>query len=270
MKVSCLMITTTTPSRLHLLDNTINSIEQCNIDFIDSKTLSVDVMPKYPIDISYFKKFEKLGWNLAIGACSGHRGMLNNIIRGLQNINTSDYIYYCEDDVIITRLPKKSSFEIFTNNKTKNNKNIGYACFNTHILSLDKEIIPARLNFINDLKNYQKFGDELFLIKDENILRDEYFLNFPSAIVNSNLFIELINYSKNKCKGIGIEPGLTQSWFDLKFNEQFDVATYVKPQTITKLPIDLNKFYHMANMQFWNNDVNLRHPSINERKNTIF
>jgi len=28
--------------------------------------------------------------------------------------------------------------------------------------------------------------------------------------------------------------------------------------------------YNKANMQFWNNDVNLRHPSVNNRQNTIF
>jgi hypothetical protein len=264
MKVSCLMITTNVVSRLHLLDNAIKSVERCSGDLIDNKVLSIDMMPNQKCDLNHFKQYEQLGWTLVSGRCSGHRGMLNNMIRGLQNTELSDYIYYVEDDVVITRLPNRQSFGCLAYGQTSNAKPIGFACFNTHV-NADK----GKIGFINNKANYQFFGDELFLIKNEQI-RDEYYLNFPSAFIKDGLFREMVVYAADHCEGLGMEPGLTKAWFDLQLYNRYDVATYVRPDTLDHLPLDFDKFYHMANMQFWNNDVNLRHPSINDRKNTIF
>lgn len=268
MKVSCIVITTNLSHRLQLLDDAIMSIERSNNNFLDYKTLSIDVIKGSAFDINYFKKYQDMGWNLATGKCSVKRGMYNNIVRGLNNIEDSDYIYYCEDDVIINRLPDKNSLEQLFFNKTANNKKIGYACFNTHIS--DDPLNKDKINFINNVNNYQKFGDELFLIKNKDILMDEYFLNFPSAIVNAHVFKSLIEYSGEVCSGIGMETGLSKSWFDLEFDKHFDTAVYVKPETINNLPMSLDKFHYMSNMEFWNNNDKLRHPPINGRKNTIF
>lgn len=269
MKISCLMITTNVPDRLHLLDNTLRSVEACNNGLLDGKTLSIDIMPEYKFDLDYFKQYERMGWTLVTGGCSGYRGMLNNMIRGLNNVNPCDYIYYVEDDVVITRLPSRDTFDSIATTPTHHNKMLGYSCLSTHILSLDEPPQPERQAFINNKANYQFWGEELFLVKEE-VLMDKYYLNFPSAFIKDSLFRSMISYASKKFKGIGMEPGLTKAWFDLGLNKAYDVGIYVKPETLNQLPMDLNMFFHMANMRFWNNDEGLRHPSINNRSNTIF
>jgi hypothetical protein len=66
---------------------------------------------------------------------------------------------------------------------------------------------------------------------------------------------------------MGLEPGITASWFGLGLHEKYDVGIYVKPDTLNYIPMNLNNFYHMANMRFWNNGY--KNPTI-DRANTMF
>ena len=266
MKISCLMITTNIPSRLHLLDNNINSIEKVNQGFLDKKVLSIDMFKEHPRNMKVFQRYKDLGWDLVTGDSTGHRGMLNNILRGLKNITPTDYIFYVEDDIIIDKLPGRESLDCF------NEEKIGFVCFSSRIAVLQgpsaTTIPQKKKDFINDPKNYKRFGKDLFLIK-QDFLRDNYYLNFPSAIIKDDLFRSLLDYASKNCHGRGIEIALTKSWFDLKLNDKYRVAIYVKPDTLEHLPMTLQEFYYMANMQFWSNNEKMRHPSINDRRNTI-
>lgn len=261
MKTACLMLVTNIPSRLPLVEKNIASIEKANGNgFLDCKVLSIDLFEKHPKDLKPFQKYEALGWKLVTGMCTGHRGMLNNMIRGLHNTPRSDFLFYVEDDVLIDRLPGRNCLEGLRE------ANLGFICLNTHINGLDKPYDKAREQFINDKQNYKRFGNDLFLVK-KPCLRDEYYLNFPSAIIRDELFRQLIEYAANNCSRVGIEPGLTRSWFALGLDQKYDVGVFVKPDTLSHLPLNFDKFHHMANMQFWNNGY--QNPTIN-RHNTIF
>lgn len=268
MDASCLMITTNAPNRLSLLDDNIMSIERTNNNFLSQKVLSIDLFPEHSVDLRSFKKYEELGWDLVSGKCTGHRGMLNNILRGLGRLSPTDYIFYVEDDILIDRLPAKGTI------KHLGSENIGFVCFGARIMVLKgpsaPEVIPDnKKQFINNTKNYKRFGKDLFLIKRE-FLRDNYYLNFPAAIVKDDVFRLLMNHSAKHCAGVGMEIGLTNTWFELNLDKKYDVAIYVRPDTLEHLPITLQEFYQMANMQYWHNNKSFRHPSINDRKNTIF
>jgi len=67
----------------------------------------------------------------------------------------------------------------------------------------------------------------------------------------------------------GMEPGMTQAWVELGFGLE-PVVMYVQKEILNDFPVDFQKLYDRANMRFWNNDLNLRHKSINDRQNTIF
>ena len=83
----------------------------------------------------------------------------------------------------------------------------------------------------------------------------------------------LHEYAMNHCGGLGVEAGLTKAWFDLKYDEKYEVLIYVKSEILDDIrvgkKITVLNFYDYANMNFWNNDVSLRHPSVVGRNNNI-
>ena len=102
------------------------------------------------------------------------------------------------------------------------------------------------------------------------VIQDQYYLNFPVAIYKKDIYEKILNYSFDNYKNIGLEPGLTKAWFELGINKEYDVLIYLKNELLNSKHITYEDFYKNANMQFWNNDENLRHKSINDRQNTIF
>lgn len=272
MKVSCLVITTTISSRFDLLSNTIDSIEEHGAGILDQKVLSIDIVEGHPYNKEDFYVYEDLGWFLVIGACSGRRGMANNILRGLANID-GDILFYCEDDVIINKIPSRETLELLF---LDFNNPLGCIVYNTHAHNLwdtDERSKYLKKQYINDSDNY--FGidtDDFFLVKEYPI-RDEYLICFPAAIMMVDKFRSCLKYACENCVGMGMEPGMTKAWTDLGFVHQYPVVMYVSKTILPNTEedsIDFQDLYNRANMQFWNNDETLRHPSINQRQNTIF
>ena len=265
MKISCLVITTTIKERFHLLCNAIDSIERCNDESVlDQKVLSIDIVEGQPYRRRDFEKFEKMGWHLAKGPCSGSHGMANNMHRGLAYID-GDILFYCEDDVIIQKIPTRKNLDLMF----YNTRPFGAIVYNTHAdNTLEKEGTESRLNYINDTSKYFGDGDDTFLLKGEPI-KDEYWICFPAAIMKTDHFRSCLSYACKNCLEMGMEPGMTKAWFDLGFGSE-PVAMYVQRDILNDFPVDFQKLHDRANMQFWNNDVNLRHESVNERQNTIF
>lgn len=268
MNISTLLITTNHTNRQHLFKNTINSLEKAGISNISNeKIISIDIFEEYPFDIHLYDEYKNNGWTIIADKCTGYRGMINNINRGLQKC-TNELIFYSEDDVIINKIPKNIN-TIFSY-ITRNNKHIGFICYNTHIHEYTFQ--PPNIikeQYIHNLNNYITIAEEVFLLKDE-IIKDEYYLNFPVAIYRRNLYEKILNYSINNYKNIGLEPGLSKAWFELGINNEYDVCVYLKNELHDISNITYTELHKNANMNFRDNDINLRHPSINERLNTLF
>jgi len=267
MKVTCLMITTTVKERLHLLHNTIMSIEKCNkTKVLDQKVLSVDIIEGHPYEAQHFQQYRDLGWFVVEGSCLGRQGMANNMLRGLANVD-HDLLFYCEDDVVIHRIPTKKHLKELFDSKLGN---VGAIVYNTHACAPWEETgLESKLKYINDKCNYFGDGEDWFLAKGDPI-KDEYWITFPAAIMKTINFRNCLNYACVHCVNKGMEPGMTQAWFDLGLGDSTVVVMYVKKEINKHFPLDFQGLYNMANMQFWNNDVNLRHASVNNRQNTIF
>jgi len=229
--------------------------------------MSVDIVETHPYKEEDFRVYRENGWEITSGSCSGRRGMANNMLRGLQRID-GDLLLYCEDDVVINRIPSREVMEdlFFGPNS------VGCVVYNTHAHCpwLGKKGEEPKLKYINDRSNYfcsKKSTRDLFLVKSE-FIKDEYWICFPVAIMKTEVFRSLLNRACT-FSGLGMEPGMTKAWFELGFGK-WSVVMYVKEDTLDSFPIDFQELYNKANMQFWNNDANLRHPSINNRQNTIF
>ena len=263
MKVTGLVITTTIKSRFNLLSNTIDSIERAGKGILDQKILSIDIVEGHPFQKKNFERFEKLGWFLVTGACLGKRGMANNMLRGLNNVD-GDFVLYCEDDVVLHRIPTREHIEDFFGEGK-----MGAIVYNTHANPpwITKGV-ESKVSYINDRSNYFGEEEDWFLNKGMPI-KDEYWICFPCAMMRTITFRGLLDYACSNCLNMGMEPGMTKAWFALGY-DKWPVVMYVKKDIFECFPLDFQKLYDNANMQFWNNDPDLRHPSINDRQNTIF
>ena len=271
--LSCLMITTTVRERYRLQRPTVMSIEAANDKGqLTEKIMSVDVVAGHSFEPEWFAQYEQLGWKVVYGPCTVHRGMANNMERGLQHV-TGDMLFYCEDDVLIQRIPDHRCLRAWFVDE-----DMGALVYNTHVLApwtTEQSVVDERIKYINTPSNYYVFNpfrdEDMYLRKDERILYDEYWICFPACIMPVELFMNCLLHAGLFCKGKGMEPGMSEAWFRLNYNQKFTTAMYVQPEIQTKIgTLTFQDVYDLAQMRFWNNDETLRHPSWNDRKNTIF
>jgi len=274
--ISCLLITTTVRERYHLQRPTVLSIEAANDkNQLAQKIMSVDVIEGHPYDLTWFQQYIDLGWEIVFGPCSGHRGMANNIMRGLELVH-HPMLFYCEDDVIIQRIPEETLITNWFYNSDMGRKKLGVLVYNTHILAPwihDEKIIEQRLAYINKPQSYFMSPqlDDMYLKKDPEILKDEYWICFPTCIMTYQHFKDCLEYAYKNCEGMGIEPAMSKAWWELGHQRLYDVGAYINSLLLKKLGrITFQDAYDYALFRFWNNDKTLQHPSWNNRKNTIF
>jgi hypothetical protein len=266
MSVTCLLITTNVAKRLHLLRNTVTSIERCKTDLFDRKVMSVDIFED-EASLSHFDQYRIAGWEIVSGPSAGRNGIVNNQRRGLAHVQT-DHVLYTEDDILINRIPSKAAWGALSTRDVRG-KGVGFICFNTHVFSNPERTPQERLDFINNENNYVQAEGELFLAKGP-VLRDEYYLNFPVAITSKEIFTRLHEYAASRCNNQGVEVGLTNAWFGTGLDQKWESLIYLKPDAWQRKPFTAQTFYYEANMNFWNNDTGLRHDSINGRENSYF
>lgn len=270
------MITTDLPHRTEMTMRAMREVTTAGEYKIDNFVLSIDIQPgridgysrtkESSVEAAILRSYgESLGWQVITGECTGHRAMLNNIRRGLSLI-TEDNLFYCEDHVFIERVPPPEVLcFLFENAHT------GWICYNTHVHQENLLNVPGfvespdrsiRMKYINDSSKWHRFAGEEFMIKGPQI-RDEYYLNFPAAITQTDVFIRLMKYGLKHYSDVGIEIGFTNAWFDLQYDRSQQVAIYVKPGTIALRPFEnFKQMHNQACMRFRNNDPSMIHPSV--------
>ena len=264
MGMSCLLITTNSRARMGLVRNAIASLDRCDAgNVFQEKVISVDILRDGTLPMAFFEQFRDSHWQVITGRCAGRRGMAENQLRGMAHLR-SELVLYCEDDVLVTRIPAAPAAAYLEEMITTPGKRMGFVCYNTHIHDALDQAPPERLLFINDPTNYRPAMEELFLVKTP-ILKDDYYLNFPVAIARRDLFLQMHKYARTHCAQRPVEVAMTESWFGMGLDQDYDVLVYVKPNVRTRLPLTLRQFHDEANIRFWNNDASLRHPSISGR-----
>ena len=267
MKIDCCMITTNLQSRLTLMQNTVNSLKK-HEDKFSQKIMSVDVFPDGRVSMDWFKKFQYAGWKVLSKNVDQRASMVLNQ-RNVIGSASADIVLYTEDDILINRLPKLSTIHKLFNEKVINGKKVGFICFNNHVWKRFNENPKHITTFIHDLNNYITIDGDVFLIKNEKI-QDKYYLNFPAAITSKKLFFELEDWAFIKKIGYGIEQALTGAWFETGKDKKYAVLISLKPEIIDDIKsgkkISVLDFYNYANINFWNNDVILRHEVTPGRK----
>ena len=261
MKIDCCMITTNLQSRLSLMTNSVDSLKK-HEDKFRQKIMSVDIFPDGGVSMDWYIKFQKAGWKVLSKKVAPHGSMVLNQRNAISNAS-ADIVLYTEDDMLLNKLPKLTTIHKLFNEKIINGKRVGFICFNNHVWSKFNENPKHVIDFIHDLNNYITIDGDVFLVKNE-IIKDKYYLNFPVSLTTKKLFFELEDYAFTNKVGWGIEQALTSAWFETGKDKEYVVLISLKPEIIEDIKsgkqITVLDFYSYANINFWNNDVTLRHP----------
>lgn len=266
------MITTNLSNRCSLLENTIKSINNCD-NIFSEKILSVDVFQNTEcVSNTWFDKF-KNDWSVYFKNKSMRNSMILNQQNSIKNAN-NDIIMYSEDDIIVNKIPKLDTIDKLFNSNFVNDKQVGFICYNNHVWVNFNENPKHIIDFINNVDNYIIINDDVFLVKNK-MIRDNYYLNFPVSITRKKLFLDIQNHCfSGSYRGKGVETAMSNAWFEMAMDKKYEVLIYLKNEIIDDIKsgkkISVLDFYNYANMNFWNNDINLRHKSIDNRINTTF
>jgi len=252
ISLSCMMLTTNSPDRAKDREAALHSIEKSNARWPHNRILATDRTCN--IVDSCFHPL----WKTVYGP---NQGMSRNIESGLKEIN-GELLFYCEDHVVLRRFPSILALECMFND-LPSKKKLGYVCYNTHVLDPGQADPDGRfLRFVQDPKNYITIVGEKLLIKNPEI-RDAYYVNFPAAIVRTELFKKMLQWCFENRIGKAVEPSFCEAWFALGFDQEYETAIYVLPdfQPEGKTFSDLHSF---ACMRFVDNN-----PDMHERKKSI-
>lgn len=215
-----LVITTTDYSKQNTALQTIKSIDKQNFPF-KNKIISIDDFG-IPLFSELSDYLTQNNW-----VCKLHErvGMCENILIGLEECE-SDWVLYSEDDVIVNSLPNINDFEKIQN---KLDKKLG-------VLSL---LSSRGTGFLND--RFSTFKDEICNVKnyviDDNFNAwvrnektvDDYFIEFPITFMETNLMKQLFETANNNFQGYQIEQGLTKSFVEGGFINDYVKVNYLKP-----------------------------------------
>lgn len=213
LRFSCFVIGTSLSIRVENLIMTLKSIDEKNFNF-EKKILSIDDFGN-GVSKEVTDYCELNSW-LVLNEPA--KGMVQNQIKALNNIDT-EWVLYCEDDVIIEKLPTINQITelININNKVGMISMTGGG-YNTHI-NHDKILE----NIKNDI--IQIGDDEIFWFRDPS-LSNEWFFEFPSTFVKTDIFKNCITTSLTKFTSIQIEESYTKSYFHLGYNTEYDKYTW--------------------------------------------
>jgi len=212
---SCFVIGTTLHHRVENMLMTLKIIDMSNFPF-KTKILSLDDFGEgVRSDIEEYVKLNN--WVILN---EPKKGMVGNQIKSLNKIE-SEWVLYCEDDVIVEKLPTIKQIEDLLN---KNNK-VG-------IISMTGGGYNDNINqdqILNNIKNDTiKVGDDdIFWFRNPS-LTNNWFFEFPSMFIKTKIFKDCIDCSLSNFKSIQIEESYTKSYFHLGYHNEYDKYTWVK------------------------------------------
>jgi hypothetical protein len=228
MKFSCFIIGTTLSHRVDKLIETMNSIDKQNFEF-ESKVLSLDDFGEnIPIKVKNYA--ENNQWLIIIGEANG---MVNNQIRALNCIHT-DWVLYCEDDVLIEKLPTVD--QLIELNDQIDNLGLVSLTGGGYEIEIAKpghprfsvEMEREVLDNIKNPNNHIIVGDdETFWYRNPKF-NNGWFFEFPTLFIQKQIFENCINNSLRQFKGYQIEQSYTKSFFNLGYDKKFKRFTWVR------------------------------------------
>ena len=216
LNFSCFIIGTTLSHRVENMLTTLKTIDSNNFPF-NIKILSLDDFGEgVRVDIEEYAKLNN--WLILN---EPKKGMVQNQLKALNNIE-SEWVLYCEDDVMVEKLPTIKQIEFLLNNNNKVGMiSLTGGGYNADVINHDK--------ILDNIKNdVIKVGDDdIFWFRDPS-LHNAWFFEFPTMFVRTNIFKDCINTSLSNFKSTQIEKSYTKSYFHLRYHNKYDRYTWTR------------------------------------------
>ena len=141
----------------------------------------------------------------------------------------------CEDDVKIEQLPKLSDIELL---KDKKGREIGMCSMMANWDDHNHMKYPDILDHLRDKTNYTDNGDSVFWLKDEKY-KNTCWVVFPVIIMKTDLMYTCLHNAEH---GKQIEEGYSDAWFQLGYNRNYGMVTYMRKFDCSDITIEEARF----------------------------
>ena len=215
--MDCLLITTNLEERFEKLKKCTEYLNKFNFK---TKNLSIDCFTENAVqDFSFF---EKNGWNI-----NKHerKGIFGNIVEGLKGLE-SEWLFYCEDDVAVEKIPTHDEIISIQNLKSGNRK-AGYISFMFGGMEEGRNV--KELNeYLKSKKSYKDVSKESQIFLRQEKFKNDFFINFPVALFQKEALNELVDYIKLYKQGKQVEQAFSEAWIEKGMCERYFSLSYIK------------------------------------------
>lgn len=206
------------------LKNRFENLKKCT-EFLDKynfivKNLTIDDFVENTQQ--NFSSFEEKKWNVLIHE---RKGIFGNLVEGSKNF-VSDWVFYCEDDVSVERIPTSEEIEQIQKLKS-GGREIGAILLMFSGMEQGRNIDELN-DYLKSDKSYKELSSETKVFLRQEKFKNDYFINFPVIIFKREVLQHLIEYIKNNKQRVQIEEAFSQSWFETEMNKKYFTVSYIK------------------------------------------
>lgn len=206
------------------LKNRFENLKKCT-EFLDKynfivKNLTIDDFVENTQQ--NFSSFEEKKWNVLIHE---RKGIFGNLVEGSKNF-VSDWVFYCEDDVSVERIPTSEEIEQIQKLKS-GGREIGAILLMFSGMEQGRNIDELN-DYLKSDKSYKELSSETKVFLRQEKFKNDYFITFPVIIFKREVLQQLIEYIKNNKKGVQIEQAFSQAWFETEIYKKYFTVSYIK------------------------------------------
>ena len=217
MNMDCVLIGTNLKKRFENLKKCSIQLDKYNFK---NKNLSLDFFEENTADD--FSFFEKNGWNVIKHE---RKGIFGNLEEGIQNLR-SEWVFYCEDDVIVEKIPSDDEMKIIDSLKSAN-RTAGYISLMFGGIEEGRNVREVN-EYFKSPKSYKQTSTDSQIFLNQEKFKNDFFISFPVAIFKIKVLKELIEYIKLYKKNVQVEQAFTQAWFETGIHERYLNLCYTK------------------------------------------
>lgn len=216
MNMDCVIIATNLKNRFENLKKCAEYLEKYQFTI---KNITVDrIEENSDLDFSSFKKN---GWNVFQHE---RKGIFGNLVEGSANF-TSDWIFYCEDDVSVHRVPSEEEIKKIEALKS-GGREIG-AIFLMFAGMEEGKNVSELNEYLQSDKSYKQLTPHTKIFLRQEKFKNDFFINFPVAIFKRSVLIELIEYIKIHKRRVQVEEAFSQAWFETGIAQKYFTVSYI-------------------------------------------
>jgi hypothetical protein len=217
MNMDCVVIGTNLKNRFENLKKCTEFLDKYNFTI---KNLTIDdFVENIEKD---FSSFEKYGWNVFVHE---RKGIFGNLVEGSKNF-ISDWVFYCEDDVSVERIPTNEEIEKIQKLKS-DGREIGAILLMFSGMEEGRNIDELN-DYLKSEKSYKELSSETKIFLRQEKFKNDFFINFPVIIFKREVLQQLIEYIKNNKQGVQVEQAFSQAWFETEIYKKYFTVSYIK------------------------------------------